>query len=142
MAEKILPKPKDVAYPIWCSVSKRSCLKPVDKEVVYVLEVPKEEVIYFDGGKWDFVLNDLYIPKNEKDKEAYEKLVSSLGVKDQFNFINGKYKGMYPEMEKMIKDSWVRIFEIDSWNEFIVQANLWEIKKEWVQRILRPGDAL
>lgn len=142
LAEKRLPRPEGIDFPIWCSTSEKSCLRPMEKEVVYVLHVPKDQVIYFDGGKWDYVLNDLYIPRDEEDKLAYEELVDSLGVKDQFNFIGGKYKGMYPEMEKKIRDSWERIFEIQNWNEFIVQGNLWQIKKEWVQRIVRPGEEL
>lgn len=140
LANQIIPKPDDVEFPIWCSISKRNCLKPIDKELVYILRVPKEEVLYFDGGKWDYVLNNLYIPKDEEDEKAYFEEIKKLGVKDQFNFISGKYKGMFPHIDKKIIDSWPRIFEIDEWNDFVVQANLWQIKKEWVRHVLKPGD--
>lgn len=142
MAEQIIPRSNEIQYPIWCSISKKSCLRPIEKELVYVLEVPRDQVIYFDGGKWDYVLNDLYIPKDDADKADFEKEIAALGVRDQFNFITGRYKGMYPHIEKKIKDSWVRIFEIDEWNEYLVQANLWEIKEEWVVRIVGPGEVL
>ncbi len=140
LANKIIPKPDNVSYPIWCSVSKKSCLKPIDNEIVYCLEVPKSEVIYFDGTKWDYVLNNLYIPKNEEDRKAYEQEVKALSVSDAYHFIDGKYKGLFPEMEKKIRDSWQRIFEIEEWNEFSVQANLWHIKKEWVKHMVRDGE--
>ena len=49
---------------------------------------------------------------------------------------------MYPEIEKKIRDSWVRIFDINNWSDFIVQANIWQIKKEWVLRIIKPGESI
>ncbi|WP_300408464.1 DUF3841 domain-containing protein [Lagierella sp.] len=142
MAEEIVPRPQGIEYPIWCSISKRNCLKPVEKELVYEIEVPKDEIIYFDSGKWDLVLNNLYIPKDEDDAIDYRKEIKSLGVKDEFNFIDGKYRGKFPEIEKKIKDSWIRIFDIDRWSDFTVQANIWQIKKEWVRRIIRPGESI
>lgn len=140
MAEKRLKRPSGVEYPIWCSVSKENCLKAVEKSVVYCLQVPKDQVIYFSSIKWDYVLNNLYIPINEDDEKAFEKKIKELGCKDRFNFIDGKYKGMYPNIEREIIDSWERIFDIDVWDCFKVQANLWQIKKEWVKHIIYPGD--
>lgn len=142
MAEKIVPRDESTEYPIWCTVSKKYCLRPIDKEVVYELEVPKEEIIYFDGAKWDLVLNNLYIPLDEEDGLKFNKEIASLGVTDSFNFIDGKYKGMYPEIEKKIRDSWQRIFIIDQFSEISIQANLWKIKGEWVKRIIRPGEEI
>lgn len=142
MAEKIVPRPDYADYPIWCSVSKNNCYKPIEGELVYCLSVPIENVIYFDGGKWDHVLNDIYIPSDQEDEKAYFEEVKALGVKDQFNFISGKYKGMYPDMERKIRDSWIRIFDIDTVNEFVIQANLWEIREEWVRHIVKPGEDL
>ncbi len=140
MAEKRLPRPEHADYPIWCSVSKNNCLKPTGESLVYCLEVPKDEVIYFSGIKWDLVLNNLYIPKDYADACDYQEQIKNLGVTDQYNFLDGKYKGMYPEIEKKIIDSWERIFEIDEWNEFKVQANLWHIKKEWIKHIVREKE--
>lgn len=142
MAEKIVPRPEGSDYPIWCSISKRNCLRPIEKEVVYEIEVPKSEVIYFDGGKWDYVLNNIYIPKDEEDRVNYQKEIEDLGVNDEYNFIDGKYKGMYPEIEEKIRNSWDRIFQIDNWSDFVVQANIWHIKKDWVLRIIKPGEKI
>ena len=63
-AAKRVPKPEDVHAPIWCSISVENCLKPIEGTVVYELEVPEEEVIYFDEAKWDYVLNRIYLPKD------------------------------------------------------------------------------
>ncbi|HZK10373.1 MAG TPA: DUF3841 domain-containing protein [Clostridia bacterium] len=142
MAQKRLPRPKDVNYPIWCSVSKENCLRPIEKELVYALRVPKKELIYFDGGKWDFVLNNLYLPKNKEDEAAYLRELKKYGINNSFELLLDKNKGIYLIFEKRIKESWERIFDIDDWNPFIVQANLWQIKEEWVKHILGPGEDL
>lgn len=52
-AAKKVAKPEDVKAPIWCSISPDNCLKPIPDTVVYVLEVPQDQIIYFDDVKWD-----------------------------------------------------------------------------------------
>ena len=95
-AAKMLPKPEDVHAPIWCSISKDNCLKPIPGTVVYVLEVPEDKVIYFDDVKWDYVLNRIYLPNNDEDAAAYKKHLKEIGVSNSFEFFEGRYKGMYP----------------------------------------------
>ncbi len=139
MAEGFVARPEDVFYPLWCSVSKENCLKPIERELVYALRVPRKEVIYFDGGKWDYVLNNLYLPRDPEDEKAYLAELKSLGVSNSFELLMDRNKSLYQLFEERIRDSWQRIFDIDQWNPFQVQANLWEIKKDWVKYILEPG---
>nr|WP_242862846.1 DUF3841 domain-containing protein [Clostridium sp. C105KSO13] len=40
-------------------MSAENCLRPIPGTVVYVLDVPKEQIIYFDSGKWDYVHNHI-----------------------------------------------------------------------------------
>ena len=141
-AAKRVPKPEDVKAPIWCSISAQNCLKPIDGTVVYVLEVPKDKVIYFDEAKWDYVLNRIYLPKDARDRAAYKEHLKEIGISSGFEFFEGRYKGMYPEEERRIKDSWQRVFEIDRWTIFNVCGNIWEIKEEYVQKIVYPGEDL
>lgn len=141
-AAKRVPKPEDVHAPIWCSISVENCLKPIEGTVVYELEVPEEEVIYFDEAKWDYVLNRIYLPKDAEDGICYKNHLKDIGVVNGFEFFQGRYKGMYPEEEKRIIDSWQRVFQIDNWTIFNVCGNLWEIRKEWVKRIVYPGESL
>lgn len=141
-AKKRSKKPDDVDYQIWCSVSARNCMRPYEGEVAYVLEVPNEEIMYFDGSKWDYVLNLHYVPKDDIDLKKYQDEIKSKGFNNSFEFIQGRYSRMYPLEEKRIKDSWIRIFEISDWNIFAIQANIWEIKKEWVRCVIRPGESI
>lgn len=140
LAERIVPRPEGVDYPIWCSVCKDNCLKPIDGEIVYALSVPKDEVIYFDGGKWDYVLNNLYIPKDEEDQKEFDELLKKNNLTHTFDIFDRKYTNLYPDVKKKLIDSWSRIFEITDRSRFVVQANLWQIKKEWIKHIIRPGD--
>ena len=141
-AAKRVPKPEDVHAPIWCSISAENCLKPIEGTVVYVLEVPKEQVIYFDEAKWDYVLNRIYLPKDEEDARQYKQYLKDIGVANGFEFFQGRYQGKYPQEERRIVESWKRVFEIDQWTIFNVCGNLWEIREEWVKKIIRPGEDL
>ena len=132
-------KPEDVDYQIWCSVSAKNCLRPCDNEVSYVLEVPDDEIIYFSASKWDYVLNLHYIPKDEDDSKMYETRIRSMGFKNSYEFISGRYAGVYKDEIEIIKNSWNRVFEIDKWNKYYVQANIWEIKKEQINYVVYPG---
>lgn len=135
-ADKRSPKPADVEFPVWCSISEENMLRPTEDTVVYVLEVDPSEVIYFDGLKWDHVLNHLYIPKDQADEEAYKKEMASRGHTNLFVFLDEATAHFYPRERKQVMDSWVRIFDIDEWNIFRVQANLWEIRQDMVVDIL------
>ena len=139
-ASAMVEKPPDVQAPVWCSISREKCLRPVPGTVVYVLEVPRDQVIYFDDEKWDYVLNRIYLPKDGKDREQYRQHLRELGVANGFEFFQGRYKGMYPEEERRIRESWDRIFDIDRWTVFNVCGNIWEIRREWVLRIVHPGE--
>lgn len=135
-AEKKVPKPEKIEFPIWCSVSEENMLRPTDDQVLYVLEVDKSEVIYFDGMKWDYVLNHHYIPKDEKDAEEYAKELEAKGFDNSFSFIDEKTAHFYPAERKKVMDSWYRIFEIEEWDIFKVQANIWEIRPEMIKDII------
>lgn len=131
-----LPKPASVEFPIWCSISEENMLWPTVDTVVYVLEVDASEVIYFDGGKWDYVLNHLYVPVDAADEAAYQREMAARGHKNLFSFIDSKTAHLYPEERQQVVDSWIRVFDIDDWNIFRVQANLWEIRPEMVVEVL------
>ena len=125
---------------IWCSISAQNCLKHINGTVVYVLDVPKDKVIYFDEAKWDYVLNRIYIPADEDDRAAYKKHLNALGVQNGFEFFQGRYKGMYPREEERIRESWKRVFNIDNWTIFNICGNIWEILEDQVVQILHPDD--
>jgi len=139
VASEIVSKPRDVTFPIWCSISEKNMLRPIENTVVYVLEVDESEVIYFNGGKWDYVLNHHYIPKDLEDANLYSLEMNKKGFKDTFSFIDGNLSHLYPLEKRQVMESWMRIFEIEDFNIFSVQANIWEIREEMIKDILYYG---
>ena len=127
--------PEGIEFPIWCSVSFEGMLSPIENTISYKLEVDSSEVIYFDGNKWDHVLNHWYIPKDKKDSEMYDERIKKLGLYEATSFIDGKYSNFYPMEKKIVMDSWYRIFDIDNWNIYTTQANIWEIRPEMIKDI-------
>jgi hypothetical protein len=136
-ASKRVPKPVEVEFPIWCSISDTYMLRVMKDTVVYVLEVDPGEVIYFNSGKWDHILNHLYIPKDDRDARQYKEKLKSKGFLDGHSFIEGRYSRYYPIETKMVMDSWSRLFEIEEWDPFKVQANIWEIRQEQIKKIIQ-----
>jgi hypothetical protein len=139
-AEKMVPKPEDVEFPVWCSISQENMLRPTEDEIVYVLEVDKSEIIYFDGAKWDYVLNHHYVPNNKNDEYEYAKELENKGFPDSFSFMDEKTAHFYPQERKKVMDSWHRVFETDQWDIFRIQANIWEIRPEMIRDVLYSPD--
>ncbi|MGD9567459.1 MAG: DUF3841 domain-containing protein [Sedimentibacter sp.] len=135
-ADNIVSRPEGVEFPVWCSVSEENMLRPTADEVVYVLEVDKKDIIYFDGSKWDYVLNHHYIAKDENDALDYARELEAKGFDNSFSFISEKTSHFYPQERKRVMDSWYRVFEVDNWDIFKVQANIWEIRPEMIKDIL------
>jgi len=135
-ADKKVSKPEGVEFPVWCSISEEYMLRPTETEIVYVLEVEESDIIYFDGSKWDYVLNHHYVPKDEKDGEEYEKDITSKGFKDSYSFLDENTSHFYPAERKRVMDSWVRVFETDQWDPFRIQANIWEIRPGMIKEVL------
>ena len=80
-------------------------------------------------------MNHWYIPKDKKDAEAYAERMKHMGLEETTSFIEGKYANFYPMEKKIVMNSWYRIFDIDNWNMYTTQANIWEIRPDMVKNI-------
>lgn len=135
-AEKRVKKPAGAEYHIWCSTNAENCMKPIENEVIYIVEVPIEQVVFFDSVKWDHVLNLRYVPKNDKDYDNYIENLNKKGIQSEYDiFDDAKGNLNLLERQKII-ESWPRIFEIDNTPVHFIQANIWEIKEEWIKDII------
>jgi len=75
-AEKVVPKPEGVEFPVWVAFEKEFSFGLTECQVRFELEVDSSNVITFDSGKWDYILNYWYIPKDKADETEYEKSFS------------------------------------------------------------------
>lgn len=137
-ASKRIPHPVEHSgYPIWCSISEEYMLRGIAGNILLQLAIDPKRIIYFDSPKWDMVLNHMYIPKDENDAKAFDELLKNRGVKNSFCLLDDSHARFYPDLRRKLIDSWERIFEINEWNIFFVQANIWEIRPEDILSIER-----
>lgn len=141
-ASKIVARPYDAEYPIWCSTSVEATFRPTETEIVYILDIPDDKVILFDGGKWDYVLNLIYLPKNEEDLIRYKEKLKRKGINNQYDIFHSKISKFYKEEQEEIISSWHRIFDIKDSTNFSLQGNIWEIKEENILEIVEYGNSI
>lgn len=139
-AARRVPRPEGVELSIWCATRPELCLPPIPGTVVYILKKPRDQVVFFDEARWDFVLNHRYLPVDQADDDAYRKHLQEIGVANGYEFFRGRYAGKYPEETRRILQSWERVFDTPSSNAYSVCGNIWEIRQEEILRILHPGE--
>lgn len=134
-----VPRPVGVSLPIWCALKPDTCLTPLPGTVVYILDVPREQVVFYDDGKWDYVLNHRYLPASAQDEQAYIQRLQTLGLNSSYEFFEGRYAGKFPDEIRRITDSWQRVFDVPDLSADSVCGNIWEIRRESLAAIVRPG---
>ena len=133
-AQEIFPKPQDVKYPIWVSVSPDFMLQQVQGTVILELLVDPDSVIVMDTEKWDRIVNFWYVPLNIKDEVEYDKKLKNYGIT---NSSNAYMNNFYPQFKKEIIKSWDRLFDNSYFLSDLKQGTIWEVKSEWVTKVIR-----
>ena len=124
MKDLIGMPPPGVHFPVWAWYQWEGVRKRPDMRthrhwsnkgtpiVLITFQIPDDKVLLSDFDMWHVILNDGYLPLDERDD-----------------------KDEYTENEKL--NSWDNIFRYDIETDFwdapkSTQATMWEIKKEWV----------
>lgn len=135
-AEKIIMKPENAQYPYW-AFKELYNLDDSGYGNVLKLNVPLEEVIFFDLFDWNKIICMKYIGNCKKDEIEFKETLKKLGLKETDIMLTN----FYPELKQNIMESWKRLFKhhenIKNGNEEGVggvQAGLWRIKKEWIEK--------
>lgn len=134
-ASKLVEKPEDAEFPYWV-FKDLSNLERFPNTSILKLEVPVDEVVLFDMYDWNKVLSLEYIAKDDGDDKEFKNLLKQYGIKHDSDIMLTNF---YPQLKKKITDSWSKLFEhhnkIKSGDYIgvkVVQAALWQIKKEWI----------
>ncbi len=135
-AEKIVPRPEGVEYPIWFSTSSDLMLQPTEGTVILELEVDKKYAIITDSNKWGYVVNYFYLPIDDEDEKRHNKELEKYGIGDESALIMGHKGNFYPLLKNKIINSWTRLFEQCDEKNPLSQATMWEIKEEWIVDII------
>lgn len=132
-AEKIVPAPSDVEYPIWVSLSEEEKIENSEGNVILEITVDEDELITMDIDKWGRIVNYMYIPKDEADEKAHDEMLKKYKTSDTKAYMSP----FFPNIKKKIQKSWDRLFD-NSFNLSPVQVGtIWELKKEWIIKIER-----
>lgn len=127
-AEKIVPVPSDVEYPVWVSLSESEKIGNSDGNVMLEIEVDENILITMDMDKWGRIVNYMYIPKDNDDQVVHDKLLDSYNTNDCLAYMSP----FFPIIKKKIQKSWDRLFD-DSFSLTPVRVGtLWEVRKEWI----------
>lgn len=136
-AEKLVVRPEGASYPIWLSVSEDMMLQPTEDTVILEIEIDKDKVVYTDVDKWGYVVNYFYLPIDKEDEEDHDEELKKFGVHDDCSLIMGDKGNFYPLLKNKVMKSWERLFEPSTDENALLQATVWEIKKEWIVNILK-----
>ncbi|SNS13163.1 protein of unknown function [Anaerovirgula multivorans] len=134
-AERIVPRPEGVTYPIWLSTSSDAMLQPAEDTIILELEVERKHVVITNFDKWGYVVNYWYVPLDKQDEKRHNEELRKYGIGDESALYMSHKGNFYPLLRNKIIKSWERIFEVSDEASILTQATLWEIKKEWIVNI-------
>ena len=129
--QKRVERPKDAESPVWlyCDPKWAGNLNGV---VFMKLEIPEQEMIFFDLRKWSEVLN-LQFLGTEQEKKAFETELEQQGIRHPMDVFE---KPFYPLLKQKIIKSWKHIFDIENVDKQYLQGAVWCIRKEWIREIV------
>lgn len=130
---RFVPRPADVEYPVWVSLSRESMLQPVEGTVVLTLEVPEEKLLITDMERWGYRVNQWYIPTDPEDEKRHNEELRRYGIASEGALIDSDKGNFYPLLRSKIVKSWDRLFTTPPRPGDMAQAAVWELRREWVE---------
>lgn len=126
-AKKRVNKPDEAESPIWVFKDEAAVLKSSGATLLK-LNVPKEEIIFFDLRDWNKILNLGYLGTEEETARFAQKLKTQ-GLKDSLEIFKSPF---YPLLKRELVESWKKLFDREELCDKYVEGALWMIKKEWI----------
>ena len=83
--------------------------------------------------RWGYRVNYLYIPMDEKDRDAREAELKRNGIGNETALIQTGKGNFYPLLKRKIIQSWDRVFEDPATGSGLCQGTVWELKREWLR---------
>lgn len=142
-ASRLLERPKAAQSPFWL-FHDPGWAKPDQNSIQLRVEVPREEILFFDLRKWNRILNLNLIGTEEEEKE-FERELERWGIMHSSDiFLNS----FYPMLKNKVKNSWKKLFEdsqdiiqeleerrfgrFGNKDTDYIQGAVWCLKKEWI----------
>lgn len=135
-AETLVPKPEDAEFPYWAFTDTYNVDASAGGNIL-TLEVPMEEIVFFQVKDWNKILCLTLIGESEAEEDEFRQELSARGLHTTDIMLTS----FYPEWKQKILNSWNRLFRfheemLQSGPDQIhdMQAGLWRIKKEWIRK--------
>ena len=118
--------------PIWLALTESAKLPAAEGEVMLTLNVPEDELFVIDYNKWGYVLNYMYVPKDDDDERAHDEKLKACGIVNEAALIMGEKGNMFPQLKSEILRSWPRCCtQSDDMKDNV--GCVWHVKKEWIE---------
>lgn len=127
--------PEDAEYPVWFSLTEDFRLQKIQNTVILKVEIPEDKVLIIDMERWDYRGNLMYVPKNKKDREDFEKELMKYDIADETALAGSAKGNYYPLLKRKVIDSWERLFTMPPESLEKGFATTWEIRREWVKEV-------
>lgn len=138
-AEQIVYRPKEAETAVWGYRELKYIEKHSGCQVLELL-VPIEKVVFFRMRDWNKRLNLRYIGKTPEEEELYNQKLLKHGVGYEGDVFLTPF---YPQLKRELTKSWKNLFRYDSQvkeeGDMLfpdMQAGLWRLEWEWVEKIL------
>lgn len=131
-AKEVIAKPEDADYLIW-AFRDIKWAKRMGDDVLLRLEVPREDVFFFDLRKWNKILNLSYIGRDEEDEKHFEEELKKMGIVD---VTSAFLSSLYPLQKRKIKDSWQRLFADKEIPPTYQEGGLFCLESSWIKEII------
>ncbi len=121
--------PEGARYPIWLATDEELRLPVAEGAVSFELEIPESEIMIFDMEKWDYIVNHMYLPKNNEDRERFKKKLEKYNISVEADIY---MENFYPLLKQEMVSSWERLFDDSIRLSEHDLAIAWELRKEWI----------
>ena len=126
-------RPEDTSYPVWVSFDRDATMIPEPGYVILELSLDTSLIVAIDILKWTKITNYSYIPADEEDEKAHNRLLAGTGTDNA----RAVMTAFYPEIRSKIIKSWERLFDPPaSPGDQGTYGLIWEVRSEWIKRMI------
>ena len=136
-AKTLIPMPEGSQYPIWLSTCEEFGMRLTEDNVILEIEVDSEKALIFDMEKWSYIVNFWYLPRDDNDKENHEMELKRYGISNEASIFLNNY---HPFLRSKVEKSWEGLFDDGFKLSDLTVATLWEIRSEWITKIIESED--
>ena len=96
------------------------------------LEIPEEQVLFFDLRLWSRILNLQFLGKDRQEEEAFDRELAGLGLSSTLPLFRTPY---YPLQRRRVRQSWGRLWDMPLPPETYREAAAWALERAWLREV-------